>query len=211
MPIENQDKLDTKQVPLSDIKVGDRIIGPEGKPVVVTHVFDSYVPKDMYELTMENGEKVKCSGNHLWYSETSSDRENIHSYLKLVKYFFKHCEIPDYDKLLPAYPYSIIGSKFSDNKKCQDLIKRACLSLGPTYQTPNVIFDGLDYVKEVKVYAYSFNDLIDFLKGLKKVLNKDPNQYFYFGQVRETKIIADIGTSDEINLPLKGDILHANY
>jgi preprotein translocase subunit YajC len=195
---------------LKDIRVGDKIVGPGGAPVTVTHVFDKYMPDTMYEITMDNGETIKCSGNHLWYCETDSDRQERKKYFKLAKYFFKHAKIPEYNMNMPAYPYEMLPTKFSDDKKCQELISRAALSLGPTYQTPNAIFDGLDYIKEEKFYTYSFNDMIDFLKGLQRVVNHDKSQYFYFGQVRETQNIAKIGIISNVNIPEKGDILHAN-
>ena len=47
-----------------DLKVGDYVIGMDGKYKKVLHVF----PKDYadYEVTFTNGEKIKCHGNHEW-------------------------------------------------------------------------------------------------------------------------------------------------
>lgn len=201
-------KIENK--PLRKIKVGDKIVGSDGKAVVVTHVYDSYVPDKMYEITMEDGQTIKCSANHLWYCETQTDIKEKKEYLKLAKYYFKHETIPNYDILLPAYPYSMIGTKFSNNKKCQKLIQRAALSLGPTYQVPNVIFDGTKYIREEKVYTYSFNDLIDFLKGLQHVVNQDKEQYFFFGKVRETQQIVALGDYSDVNIPELNDLNFSN-
>lgn len=186
--------------------MGDKIRGSNGDSVVVTHVFDSYVPKDMYELTMNDGQTIKCSGNHLWYCETDNDYLEKKEYKKLAKHYFKQNKIPNYEASLPAYPYSIIGSKFSSDKQSQDFIQRVCLSLGPTYQTPNVLFDGLDYIDEQKVYSYSYNDIIDSLKNLYNVIHHKKG-YFYYGQVRTAKMIAElINDGNSVNIPETTDI-----
>lgn len=200
---------------LKDVKVGDKIIGSDGKPVVVTHVFDSYIPDKMYSMKMTNGEVVECSANHLWYCETNEDRLEKKTYYKLAKYYFRHNKIPDYDMLMPAYPFDMIADKFTNDPKSKLLIEHAALSLGPVYQVPNVIFDGMKYIKEVKLYTYSFNDLIDFLKGLQRVVKHDKSQYFYFGKVRETDSIAEIikkdGIINDVNIPEKGDIINGHH
>lgn len=202
--------METVNKKFSEIKVGDKIIGSDGKPVVVTHVFDKYTPKDMYELTMADGQTVKCSGNHLWYCETTTDNKERKVYLKLAKHYFKHNKIPDYDPLMPAYPLEIIASKFTADKKSQELITRVCLSMGPTYQTPNAHFDGLEYVGENKFYTYGFNDIIDFLKKLQRVVNNE-DQYFYFGKTRETSTIVDlVSRGEEINIPETTEVEHKN-
>lgn len=195
---------------IGNLKAGDYIIGADKQPTLVTQVFQKHTPKSMYELTMNDGQTVKCSGNHLWYSETDIDRNEKRGYLRLAKYFFKHEKIPEYDPIMPAYPIEIIGHKFSNDEKSQRLIIRICESLGPSFSTPDVLFDGyIDLISEHNIYSYSYNDVIDFLKGLYKVVKKDKNQYFYFGRVRETRELVNM-THLNINIPEKGDILHGN-
>lgn len=201
--------MEIEQTQLKDIKVGDKLIGSDGKPVEVVQVFDKYIPSSMYLLEMDDGQEVKCSGNHLWYCETDDDRANKKDYIKLAKHYFRHNKIPEFDDVYPSYPYNQIGEKFSNDKKSQELIERVCLSLGPSLATPNVLFDGTQYLTENKVYTYSYNDIIVFLQKLKRAIHKK-DEYFYFGQVRETSTIAKLAKTQEINIPEHSDINHSN-
>lgn len=201
--------LEIENKRLHDVKVGDKVIGSDGQPVEVTHVFDKYTPSSMYQIEMDDGQVIKCSGNHLWYCETNDDRANKKDYIKLAKHYFRWHKIPTMDNLYPSYPYNQIGEKFAKDKKSRQLIERVCLSLGPFLSTPNVFFDGTKYVTENKVYTYSYNDIIVFLKKLKKAIYKKDG-YFYFGQVRETATIAKLAENQEINIPEHADINHNN-
>lgn len=197
-------KIEYKQ--MNELVPGDKIIGSDGKPTVVTEVFEEHIPKRMYQMEMEDGQIIECSGNHLWYCETDTDKKEQKKYKKAAKRFFKRNEIPDYDALYPSYPLEIMKTKFSDNKKDMEFIERVCLSLGPSVATPNVIFDGyMEVVEEDLVYTYSFNDMINFLHILKDSVMGSKNSYFYFGKVRTTDEIFSI-IGENINIPERGDI-----
>ena len=48
-----------------DIQIGDYVYGDDGKPTKVINIpFDDICP--IYEITLANGRKVKCSEGHLW-------------------------------------------------------------------------------------------------------------------------------------------------
>lgn len=49
---------------ISDVKIGDMVIGPNG-PVKVKNVIEQYTPNRMFTLYFDIG-KVSCSDNHLW-------------------------------------------------------------------------------------------------------------------------------------------------
>ena len=48
-----------------DLKVGDYVVGMDGKYKMVQHVFEKGVAD--YEVEFTNHDKVKCHGNHEWY------------------------------------------------------------------------------------------------------------------------------------------------
>ena len=52
-------------VPFGSLKVGDYVIGSNGKPTTITAVFPQGV-KDVYEVTFRDGSKVRCGLEHNW-------------------------------------------------------------------------------------------------------------------------------------------------
>lgn len=56
-----------------DLVVGDTVISGTGKPSKVLGVFPK--PKmAVYELTFDDGSKIKCSKDHIWHVQTRDDR-----------------------------------------------------------------------------------------------------------------------------------------
>lgn len=190
---------------IKDIVVGDKIIGADGSPTEVTDVYELHYPEKMYKLTLDNGEVVKCSGNHLWYCETDEDKKEKRKYLRLAKQYFKNEQIPNYvDGDDPAYPYELIANFFTEDEKLKPFIQRVSLSMGPTYATPHITYDNyMEKVDEEMIWSYSINNLIDFLSEMKKSV-MDKNGYFYFGKVRETDEI--FLTAGEVNIPTVDEI-----
>lgn len=62
-------------VKMGDVKVDDKIFGEDGKPHTVTGVFPQG-EKDIYEIELNDGSKVRCCGEHLWTYQTVDDRVN---------------------------------------------------------------------------------------------------------------------------------------
>jgi len=54
---------------MGDIKVGDNVIGKDGKPHKVLGVFDRGI-RHIFELTFNDGSKVRCCNDHLWRYKT---------------------------------------------------------------------------------------------------------------------------------------------
>ena len=50
---------------IKDVKVGDKVMGTDGKWYNVIDILPPFMPKSMYKLVTENG-YVECSGDHLF-------------------------------------------------------------------------------------------------------------------------------------------------
>ena len=51
---------------IGQLKVGDRIYDESGKPVTVCHL-NPIIFDEVYEVEFEDGEKIECNADHLWY------------------------------------------------------------------------------------------------------------------------------------------------
>lgn len=60
-------------VPMGEIKFGDKVIGSDGKPILVTGVFPQG-KKKIYKVTFNDKTFVKCSGDHLWSTMTLNEK-----------------------------------------------------------------------------------------------------------------------------------------
>lgn len=57
---------------MADIKIGDFVFSPDGKPTRVSNVSEIFENKDCYKLTFSDGSEIVASHEHLW--------ETTHSY-----------------------------------------------------------------------------------------------------------------------------------
>lgn len=55
-----------------ELKVGDYVIGRDGKPTEVLHVFEAG-NKEVFEVEFEDGAVVQCSDDHIWHVREYSD------------------------------------------------------------------------------------------------------------------------------------------
>ena len=62
-------------IKMGDIEVGDKVISADGKSTIVIGVFPQG-EKDIWELTFSDGAKVECCSDHLWFTQTDSDRND---------------------------------------------------------------------------------------------------------------------------------------
>lgn len=120
----------TKIIEFGDLKPGDKIIGSDGEPVIVTEVYDKHLPKKMFELEMEDGKVIKASGNHLWYCETELDKKNQDEYRKLAIQYFKNEVIPEKVAEDDSFPLDVMIQLFGENINVQLFIEMACKSMG---------------------------------------------------------------------------------
>lgn len=62
---------DTGSKKIGDIKVGDKVIGSDGKPHNVTGVFPQGI-KELYNVTFNDGYSIKCCKEHLWTVQSTN-------------------------------------------------------------------------------------------------------------------------------------------
>ncbi len=55
------------------LQVGDKVIGGDGHPDVVTAIFDQG-ERDLYEVEFGDGATVECCNEHLWLTQTRNER-----------------------------------------------------------------------------------------------------------------------------------------
>lgn len=60
---------------IGDLKVGDRIYGADGKLTTVIHL-NPIVFEEVYEVEFEDGEIIKCNGEHLWAVYDAERKKN---------------------------------------------------------------------------------------------------------------------------------------
>ena len=61
---------------ISDLSVGDYVIGSNGKKTKVVGVYPQPNKKKMYEITFNDGYKVKCTDDHMWTVTSNNGSEN---------------------------------------------------------------------------------------------------------------------------------------
>lgn len=69
-------------VEIQDLKVGDEVFGPDGKPTKVVAKSDVWDDRDLYSVVTSDGEEVLCDGGHLWgiNSDTCIAKARVDSY-----------------------------------------------------------------------------------------------------------------------------------
>ena len=64
---------------MGEIKVGDKLVGQDGKPTEVLGVYPQG-KKDVYEITFSDGSTTRCCKEHLWETKTSKERDYGHGF-----------------------------------------------------------------------------------------------------------------------------------
>lgn len=119
----------TGPITMRDIRVGDRVIGQNGKPTIVRGVYPQGV-KPVYQVTFRDGSVAECCGDHLWQVRRASDiRRGIAPRVMTARdildtgvtwssgdmqWQIPLCDPVEFDsKVLPYHPY-IIGALIGD-------------------------------------------------------------------------------------------------
>lgn len=162
-----------------DVKVGDVLIGRNGKPTNVIGVFRQPL-KDCYNITFKDGRSVICDCSHLWkvYCSKWKNRERVISteelYNKLqCKRYQRRISIPKFsgvygeekDFIIPPY---IIGVLIGDG----------CLTTGLYYNKPSK-----KVLEKVKKYVPPY----------VKVTERKGNNIGLTNWVEASRYIKDIG------------------
>ena len=72
-PLDAKIMTPTGWKPMGSIKVGNQVIGAEGKPVNVIGVYPQG-RKEIYKVTFSDGSSTKCCDEHLWETQTLYER-----------------------------------------------------------------------------------------------------------------------------------------
>lgn len=110
---------------MGEVKVGDLVIGTEGRPVRVIGVSEVFYGRDCYEVTFQNGEKVVADAQHNWACKSYRDgREGykvrttsqiIESNRAMVVPLAAGLDLPEQE--LPVDPY-VLGAWLGDGHSC---------------------------------------------------------------------------------------------
>lgn len=105
---------------MGEIKVGDEVLTPNGFPTEVTHTHDQGKQK-IYTVTLDDGSKTECCGEHLWQCKVNYSSENYIISTNEIKRHLKRkstISVPSFyptilairdDTELPILPY-ILGN-----------------------------------------------------------------------------------------------------
>lgn len=194
-----------------DLKPGDVIVGADGKPTTVVEAYDEHIPETMFELEMDDGTKIKASGNHMWYVETKFD----HSYHRQRRAEGKKALRQANSEIIEnlqeiASSEDEIETSLSDmvnlleaeeNQGIIQVLSRVASSLGHISENKNVYRDYLtgeeiENPTAVRHYdAKQFCQQILSLTGKRKFVKQYP---LIVGQVTTTEGLLDLGEDTEI-------------
>lgn len=95
-------KADGSYYEMKDVKVGDLIKSPTEGTTEVLGVFPQG-KRDIFEIELEDGRKVRCSDNHLWKVAVDKDEEGnwdwqVVNTLQLIDWLQKGLDIEIYDE-----------------------------------------------------------------------------------------------------------------
>jgi superfamily II DNA or RNA helicase len=120
-------------VPIGSIRIGDEVIGSDGKPTTVLGVFPQ-ISKKVYRVEFSDGSWTRVGPEHLWSAATKYDYHRKHKYEvvnteHIREHLDKEWRIPmiaqtdmlSVDKQLPVDPYTlgvILGDGCLRNNRC---------------------------------------------------------------------------------------------
>lgn len=84
---------DGVQRPIGDAKVGDEIIGGDGKPTKIIGVYPQG-KVDLYKITLSDGRDIVCCDEHLWQIQDVNTKEILVEQLKDFRLNFNNFAIP---------------------------------------------------------------------------------------------------------------------
>ena len=166
--VDSQILTSNNFIRIGDIKVGDLVYSRNGKLTKVVNVYPQGF-QDVYEITLLDGRKVKCSDNHLWQVwDTKAKKEKT---LKLKD-------------IIDSYQFTSIA----DNKKYASA--RYSVPLPEPIEFPEISFDVNPYVIGAFLGDGCLSNNLRFISKdqflFDKILNLVGDEYHWVGQ--ETNI-----------------------
>lgn len=194
-----------------DIKLGDTVIGRDGKPTKVVGVYPQPL-QDCYKITLKDGREVICDAPHEWtvYSskwrkERTFTTEELYQKLQCVGYK-NRISLPrftgDYgiekDFIIPPY---IMGVLIGDGcltrgmcyckpnveilNKVQSLLPNSDVHFGGDNKTVYItnFIEGLNYIKKTGLNTQSYNKFI-------------PNEYFHSSKKQREELFNGLMDTD---------------
>lgn len=74
----------TGKTPIGNLKVGDHVIGSNGKKTKVTGVYPQNKKKKIYEVIFNDGYSIKCSNDHMW--AVTSNNGSVNNKNRPIRY-----------------------------------------------------------------------------------------------------------------------------
>jgi len=153
MPIDTPIKTPSGDVLKGDLKIGDYVIGSNGKPTKVIGIHPQGT-KQSYTVTFRDKTTIECGLDHLWSIYTPKLKTNKRPPITLSlrelmdrgvksksgsnKFYIPLCDPVDYThKELPIHPY-IVGVCIGDGSN---------LGKSPLISTPDMDRDIIDYIQ----------------------------------------------------------------
>lgn len=200
---------------MGDLIAGDILLSSEGE-TELTQPFEEHMPESMYLMEFGINEKVYASGNHLWYTVTSLDkqlhRKRRKDAVHLIKYLddrkvswlerqasSESAEAPD---VAVEFVLETLGIPFQDDKAVEQVL-RIIESIGPTLEVHEKMFDELDDslspadtpARNLFSLKYFCQQLLALATSVKKSISA--TQYeLLVGKVRTTEEIANTEAFD---------------
>jgi len=211
---------ETGKLPISKIKVGDRIFGADGKLTTITSRKDFY-DQQQYRVVFSDGRSIECGGGHLWtvysrskhgYKKKVLSLDDIRKDYKIgtrgdSRYFVQLCQPLEYsEKELPIDPYYLglwLGDGNSNNtcitsadEEIKDSIKKYAEELGMrmSISYPN---ETASVYRICELKNGVENKLITKLKQLNVLYNKHiPDIYLHSSKEQRLELLRGLMDSD---------------
>lgn len=194
-----------------DIKLGDTVIGRDGKPTKVVGVYPQGITNN-YTLTLKDGRTIDCCEDHEWtvYSskwgrERTFTTKELYNKLQCVRYN-NRISLPkftgDYgiekDFIIPPY---VMGVLIGDGcltrgmcyckpnveilNKVQSLLPNSDVHFGGDNKTVYItnFIEGLNYIKKTGLNTQSYNKFI-------------PNEYFHSSKEQREELFNGLMDTD---------------
>jgi hypothetical protein len=178
---------------IGDLKNGDFVYGIDGKKTRVVKAHDILYKRDCYEVEFDNGEKIVADGDHLWFTQSRSERKKTKGSVKTTKDILSNLKtysgapnhripicisgIENSTKLLPIDPYTL-GLWLGDETNTS--IRLSCKTLKKSESLTSIIKENKHIPSEY--FLSSREQRLELLKGLidsDGYVRHDGGTYFY--------------------------------